>query len=126
MLRLYTKAFLSYLNPASGNSVHYVLRDDEIIKLIDMLANIESSSSSDISLILEMMKSLTRMAENISVLLQWKVLDLISPLTNKLTDEEQQKILAELTRKFIQYENGSYNKIIDVGDAELDQKISGT
>lgn len=126
MLRLYTKTFLSCLNPASGNSAHYVLRDDEIIKLIDMLTNIESSSSNDISLVLEMMKSLTRMAENISVLLQWKVLDLISPLTNKLTDEEQQKILAELTRKFIQYENGSYNKIIDVGDAELDQKISGT
>ena len=85
-----------------------MLRDDEVIRLTDMLTSSGSLSSADLSLLLEMMKCLTSVAENASAMLQRGVLDLISPLNDKLVSEEEQKILAYLKSKLMQFESGSY------------------
>ena len=116
--------------PKCGDSTHYVLRDDEIIKLTDMLTSIESLLSTDMSLQipLKMTKYLTNVAENASILLQRGIVDLISPLADRLTGEEEQKILAELIWKLMQFESGSYSVEVatTIGGKELNQENSGT
>ena len=107
-----------------------MLRDDEINKLIDILGRTESSLPTDFSLrmLLKMMEYLTSVAENASLLLQWGVLDLASPLADRLTDDsEEQKILTEFIWKLMQFESG-YDFIATttaVSGIELNQESSG-
>ena len=120
-LRLITRALLSCLMPECDDSTHLVLRDDE---LTDILTSIESS----LQVPLEMMKYLTNVAANASILLQRGILDLISPLADRLTSEEGQKILAELIWKLMLFESGSYSVEVasTIGCKELNQENSGT
>ena len=130
-LRLITRALLLYITPEHGDSTHNVLRDDEINKLIDMLEKTKSLLPTDFSLqmLLKMMEYLTTAAENASILLQWGVLDLVSPLADSLTnDSEEQKILTEFVWKLMQFKNGCDFTAITttVGSIEMNQGSSGS
>lgn len=108
-----------------------MLRDDEINKLIDMLGRTESLLPNDFSLqmLLKMMKYLTSAAENASLLTQWGVLDLVSPVADRLTDDsEEQKILTEFIWKLMQIESGCDFTVItaSVSGIELNQESSGS
>ena len=126
-LRLITRALLLFITPEHGDSTHNMLRDDEINKLIDMLGRTKSMLPTDFSLqmLLKMMEYLTTAAGNVSVLLQWGVLDLVSPLADRLTDDlEEQKILTEFIWKLMQFESG-YAITTTVSGIELNQESPG-
>lgn len=122
-----TRALLSCLMPECGDSTHYVLRNDEIIRLTDMLTSTESLLSTDVSLrvLLEITKYVTNVAENASILVEQGIVDLLSSLGDRLTSEEEQKILTELILKF---ESGSDFVMVTttVCSKELSQESSGT
>ena len=108
-LRLITRALLLYIAPEKGDCRQYVLRNDEINMLIDILGRNESLLPTDLSLqmVLKMMDYLTNCAENASLLLQWGAGNILSSLADKLADDStQQKVLTELIWKLMQLESG--------------------
>ena len=130
-LRLITRALFLYITPVYGDFTHNVLRDDEIHKLIDMLGRTESSLSTDFSLqmLLKMMEYLTSATENASLLIQWGVLDLVSPLADRLTDDsEEQKSVTEFIWKLMQFESGCdfIATTATVSGMDLNQGSSGS
>lgn len=120
-LRLISRALLSCLSSASesDDTSQCVLKDDELSKLVDMLSSEipKSFSSFDIPLpeFLKMIKQLLKNVANASLFQQQGIRTLLAALSDRVTGEEEQKILAEMMRKLAQFE--SEGDLVDAVDA---------
>lgn len=133
-LRLITRAFLSCLSNKCVASKdlatsHQVLRDDETSKLIEMLSTEPSQPISlhgfSYQLLLKMMECFMKATENVSVFLQWGIPSILDPLSDRLKDEDQEK-LAQLIWRLMQFESGGdlVDGVVTVDTPKFDQGIS--
>ena len=114
-LRLITRAFLlclsnKHIASKDVDTSYQVLRDDETSKLIEVLSTELSQPISlhgfSCQLLLKMMEYFMKATENASLFLQWGILSIFDPFSDRLRDEEDQEKLAQLIWRLMQFESG--------------------